>query len=75
MKKTISFIDTWWSRRTIKEKESIASKLYGQPIKYPECTGVWMNLDDEKKQWVYEHCTIDKFGNMVPRFDDGSFND
>jgi hypothetical protein len=72
---TLGFSDTWWSKLTIMEKERVASRVFGQDVKYPECTGVWLNLDEEKKRWVYEHCTTDNFGNVVPRFDDFSFND
>ncbi|MCF0191308.1 MAG: hypothetical protein HUJ96_08615 [Marinilabiliaceae bacterium] len=67
----LSELDTWWSSLTTVRKERIGSKIatkkLGKPtvVKYPDCTDYWLELDDENKQRIHDHC-IDEHGYFLP---------
>lgn len=59
-------LDNWWASIPISQKERIARKSFtkthpGEPVDesqviYPACTRLWGELDEERKNKIYEHC-------------------
>ena len=52
-------LDEWFASLTVAQKERIASKIAKRDIVYPECTKVWIEIDDDRKKRIHNHCTND----------------
>ena len=69
-------LDKWWSSLTITQKERIATKAARKAgdesadIHYPACSAWWNAIDDERRQWIYTHCT-DTHGLLLPIWNEG----
>lgn len=62
--------DEWWCSLHVTEKERIGTKIKGAETLYPECTVVWLTLDEKQRTWIKEHCT--KANEVViPNWQDG----
>lgn len=62
--------DEWWCSLHVTEKERIAKKIKGIDAPYPECTTVWLNLDEKQKTWIKNHCTHGH-GVIIPDWQEG----
>lgn len=62
---TMTKTDEWWASLTIAQKERVAGRIVANEqtesprpsVVYPACTAIWMALPDERKEWIYDHCT------------------
>jgi len=63
--------DKWWSSLKVTEKERIASKIKREEVTYPQCTVVWNELSEERKQKIHDHC-VDSHGLLLPEVFDGN---
>lgn len=52
----ITKVDEWYSSLSVKDKETISSKILDSPVSYPECTGVWINCSNKLKEQFYTFC-------------------
>lgn len=58
-------MESWWASLPVAQKERIARKgmaKAGTPadesqVLYPACSRWWVGLDEDRKQWIYDHCT------------------
>jgi len=66
----LSKTDEWFSSLHVEEKERIASKVAGHPVVYPDCTTLWLTLDEKKKEWIQAHCTH-KHDVVIPDWQEG----
>lgn len=68
--------DSWFCSLNVRQKEHIACKVLRKAGKdpkdglYPNCTAVWLSLDDERKEFIHDHCT-DKHGMWIQEGGDG----
>lgn len=69
-------VDIWWSSLTIVQKERIAAKAAEKEgnkdadVTYPACTRWWNSITEERRQWIYDHCT-DKHGLLLAKWKEG----
>ena len=63
-------MDDWWASLTVAQKERIASKITKREVHYPECTAVWMELSNERKNGVHDHC-VDAHGHIMTEWTEG----
>jgi len=69
-------LDIWWSSLTIAQKERIAAKAAAKDenenadVRYPACTKWWNSITEERRQWIYDHCT-DKHGLLLAKWNEG----
>lgn len=60
-------LELWWASLPVKRKEEIARKgltkmsngdsFDESKAVYPACTKWWEALSQERKEWIYAHCT------------------
>jgi len=63
-------LDNWWASLTVPQKERIGSKIAKREVHYPECTAVWIDLDDAHKQAIHDHC-VDAHGHVMTEWTEG----
>lgn len=63
-------LDEWWAGLTVPQKERIAGKIEKREVFYPECSVVWNNLTEERKQKIHDHC-VDAHGHIRTEWTEG----
>ena len=57
-------LEIWWSSLPVTEKERIAlkgiKKANGDEslAHYPACTAWWNSLEQDRKEFIYNHCVL-----------------
>jgi len=59
-------LEEWWASLKVAEKERIASKIAKRPVAYPECTAVWNQISEDRRQMIHDHCIMDHDDEMSP---------
>ena len=72
-------LEKWWASLTISQKERIARKGLSKNstdgsvdenlVLYPACSKWWSDLDDERRQTIYDHC-VDAHGYLLKEWND-----
>lgn len=73
--------EIWWTSLPIKEKERIARKGLTKASTdgtideslafYPGCTRWWNSLPEDRKAFIYGHCSV-KHGDILNEWDDAN---
>ena len=69
-------LDKWWSSLTISQYERIATKAAKKEgnenaeVHYPACSQWWNAITEERRLWIYNHCT-DQHGLLLPIWNEG----
>lgn len=69
-------LNLWWSSLSVSQKEYIATKIVQKnnpdagKILYPACTEIWVQLSNEIKDKIHDHC-IKNHGLIMDDWSEG----